>query len=670
MSILDIRDLRVQVGSAAKEVFAINGVTLKIAEGEVHALVGETGAGKSMLAKSIMCLLPESALISGKIYVDGVDCLELSTKEVTAYRGSVVSIALQNPRSSLSATRTIGDQLIDRISNRTNISRTAARLEAENLLESVGISDTRRSLQAFPHQMSGGMCQRIMIALAISSSPRLLIADEPTNSLDATLTENILQLLSDYSKRENAAVLIISHDIASVAAISDKISVLYAGSIVEQNATTDLLGNPRHPYTKMLLESVPKMDGLAVFSDLGSMPILSNYPVDCAFTGRCNRVISTCHASKPTLVGLNDLHSLACFNPLNKEHAVTQFPKFPVTYGLQERVTKNSILTLKSVTFIYKGRFGTKGFKALDNLDLEVYEGENLGIVGESGSGKSTLGRILSGLEKASSGEVRGVVLKQKLFYNIFQEPIRDEIQMVFQDPILTLDPKIEIRHSILEPLLSLKLPKLSVEEKLGKVIAEVRVDSSLLSRRPRSLSGGQAQRVGIGRAVISNPKVIVFDEPTSQLDVTTQAQILNVIRENSKSKTFTSVYISHDLATVKSICDRVIVMYRGKIVESGPIDQVFNNPVHPYTRAMLASVRTLDNTEERKFEALLPEDQFLPVPRGCILFGRCPVSVTACEGTTQNLLKFEENHLVACSRINPGSPVSKSNILERESES
>ena len=216
MSILDIDNLCVRVGPFEKEVCAINGVSLKIARGEVHALVGETGAGKSMLAKSIMRLLPESAQVSGKILVDGVDCLELNTKGVTAYRGSVASIALQNPRSSLSATRTIGAQLIDRISNHNKVSKTGARLEAKNLLESVGISDTRRTLKAFPHQMSGGMCQRIMIALAISTRPRLLIADEPTNSLDATLTESILQLLADYSMKENAAVLIISHDIASV----------------------------------------------------------------------------------------------------------------------------------------------------------------------------------------------------------------------------------------------------------------------------------------------------------------------------------------------------------------------------------------------------------------------------------------------------------------------
>lgn len=667
MSILDIQDLRVRVGPGEKQVFALNGVTLKISGGEVHALVGETGAGKSMLAKSIMCLLPDSALVSGNIFVDGIDCLELNAKEVTAYRGSVASIALQNPRSCLSATRTIGDQLVDRISNRTKVSKKVAQLAARNLLESVGISDTKRTLQAFPHQMSGGMCQRIMIALAISSKPRLLIADEPTNSLDATLTENILQLISEYSKKENAAVLIISHDIASVAAISDKISVLYAGSIVEQNRTADLLGEPRHPYTKMLLDSVPKMDGLTVFSDIGSMPILSGYPTDCAFTTRCNRATNSCSSSKPALVELSDSHSMACFNPLDIKNIWDNTPLYPASLDVKEKIFGNVILSLKSVNFIYKGRFGIKGFKAIDNLDLEVYEGENLGIVGESGSGKSTLGRILSGLEKVSSGEVSGVVAKQKLFRNIFQDPIRDEIQMVFQDPVLTLDPKIEVGHSIIEPLLTLKLPKSLVEEKLSKVIHEVRVDTSLLNRRPKSLSGGQAQRVGIGRAVISNPKVIVFDEPTSQLDVTTQAQILNVIRENSNSKTFTSIYISHDLATVKNICDRVIVMYRGKIVESGPVEQVFNNPVHPYTRAMLASVRTLDSSEEREFEALLPEDRLPPAQTGCNLFGRCPVSVAACQSTSQVLLEFDENHFAACSKLNPGLPLIKSNISERD---
>jgi oligopeptide/dipeptide ABC transporter ATP-binding protein len=438
MSILDIQDLCVRIGPSEKEVFALNGVTLKIAGGEVHALVGETGAGKSMLAKSIMRLLPDSALVSGNIFVDGIDCLKLNSKEVTAYRGSVASIALQNPRSCLSATRTIGDQLVDRISNRTKVSKKVALLAARNLLESVGISDTKRTLQAFPHQMSGGMCQRIMIALAISSKPRLLIADEPTNSLDATLTENILQLIYEYSKKENAAVLIISHDIASVAAISDKISVLYAGSIVEQNRTEDLLGKPHHPYTKMLLDSVPKMDGLAVFSDVGSMPILSSYPTGCAFKTRCNRATNSCSSSKPALVDLSDLHSLACFNPLDPTNIWDSTQVYPAAHDSKDKIFGNVILSLKSVNFIYKGRFGIKGFKAIDNLDLEVYEGENLGIVGESGSGKSTLGRILSGLEKVSSGELSGVVAKQKLFRNIFQNPIRDEIQMVFQDPILT----------------------------------------------------------------------------------------------------------------------------------------------------------------------------------------------------------------------------------------
>ncbi|MDR5698339.1 ABC transporter ATP-binding protein [Agromyces aerolatus] len=519
--LLEVSGLEVSIPVSDGVVHALRGVSLEVRAGEVVGLIGESGGGKSMLARSVVGMLPHGAETSGTVSFRGVDVLTMDAAQLASHRGHGAAMCFQNPRAALEPLRTVRKQLADRLSAHRGLTGAPALAESRALLESVGIRDLDRVLAGYPHELSGGMAQRVMIALALACDPGILLADEPTTGLDVTLTRDALDLLRALATEQGRGVLLISHDIAAAARICDRIVVLRSGEVVESGAAEDVLTNPQDEYTRTLLAAVPDID----------RPLPEPTPVA---------------PDAPVKVELADVH------------------------------------------VHYRGGIGRKAHHALRGVSLEVRAGETLGVVGESGSGKTTMARMLMGLVPPSSGVARVGDVDLSRMGRASRRRLSRTVQMVFQDPLGALDPRRTVLDAISEPLLPLGLDAAERGRRTADVLARTGLDDSFLTRRPHQLSGGQAQRVGIARALVAEPDVLVFDEPTSALDVTVQAQILELIRSLGASHERAQVFVSHDLATVRSFCDRVVVVYLGEIVEAGTVDEVFHRPQHPYTRALL----------------------------------------------------------------------------------
>ncbi|WP_329092467.1 ABC transporter ATP-binding protein [Streptosporangium sp. NBC_01469] len=703
MTLLSIEDLSVVIHRPGRRVAALSGVNLSVEPGEVVGLVGESGGGKSMVARSIVGLPPGGSRTTGRVLFDDADVLTMGAAELESFRGHGAAICFQNPRGALSPTRTVGRQLVDRLVTHRALAPAPAREVAAELFESVGIRSPRRRLDAYPHELSGGMAQRVMISLATGCAPGLLIADEPTTGLDVTLTREILGRFRLAANAERCGVLLISHDLASIAEVCDRVVVLYAGTVVESGPGPQVLDEPAHPYTRALLRSVPDIDGRPVTATPGVMPLLAEAPSSCPFAPRCAHATELCTTELPRAGALASDWSVACFHPrsgpLTDLTGLAGPPPRPFAEppartalssgagvgsggrtgsgagagsgtgtgsgagagsgtgtGSGERTgsgtrTGGEVLRVEDAHVVYGARFGGGGHHALRGVSLSVAAGETLGVVGESGCGKSTLARLMLGLVPPSRGkvEVAGRVLSELRGRELRR--LRTRAQLVFQDPVGSLSPRRTVEDAIGEPLRAAGVPASERASRVARVLERMELDPSILGRRPHELSGGQAQRVGIARALVGDPDLIVFDEPTSALDVTVQAQILKVIAEVSGDRSRGTVLISHDLAVVRGFCDRVVVLYLGRVVEEGPVEEVFGNPLHPYTRALLAGAPSLGARYGGPRVELTKDLEEADAAAGCALAPRCPFATDECREREQELRPYDAS-LVACRRV------------------
>ena len=651
-AVLEISDLSVRIGAGPGAVAALSGVSLSVARGEVVGLVGESGGGKSMLARSIIRLLPEEAQVQGSVLLRGTDVFALNPAELSRHRGHGAAMCFQNPRAALSPVRTAGRQITDRLEVHQHLNARAARQAALHLLEQVGIRDPVRRFGSYPHEMSGGMCQRVMVALALACDPALLLADEPTTGLDVTLTAEILALFRRAAD-DGMAVLLISHDLASVSTVCDRVAVLYAGMIVETGPTAALLREPAHPYTRALVGSVPELDGTPVRATRGTMPLLHEPPAFCPFAPRCELAADDCRASLPELAARTEQWQVACFHPVAGPlaHSGAVAAARRAADQPDETESPTALLQVSGLDVVYRGRFGSASHRVLNGVSLTIEHGESVGVVGESGCGKTTLARVITGLQPAEAGSVRVLGTELPSMSRQARRELYRHVQMVFQDPQGSLSPRRSVLDAVTEPLRTLGLGAQEMRARAEEAIAQTGLDGSILDRRPSQLSGGQAQRVGIARALVVDPELVVLDEPTSALDVTVQAQMLDLIRGLAAARTRSFVFISHDLATVRGFCDRVIVLYLGRIVEEGPTERVFAEPLHPYTRALLASAPRLRGPAPARSVPLSRDIEQAYATDGCPLQPRCPYAVPSCE-QPQQLQAYGPGHRAACHRI------------------
>lgn len=625
--ILSVRDLTVSFPSEAGTVNAVRGVDFDLYPGRTLGIVGESGSGKSVTSLAIMGLLPGYATISGSAKFDGVELLGKTEKEMAGLRGSEIGMIFQDPLSALTPVFTVGDQIVEAIQCHRQMSRKAAWKEAVELLDLVGIPSPDKRAKAFPHEFSGGMRQRAVIAIAIANNPRVLIADEPTTALDVTIQAQILDLIKLAQKETGAATIMITHDMGVVAGTADDVLVMYAGRPVERAGVDELFGNPHMPYTIGLLGSTPRPD---VTSDdaltpiEGHPPVLVDLPPGCPFAPRCPIAVEACNAGEPPqrkLDGTDD-HWTACIRADEIEDGTLGGERlFPVPELSPDRFAdvprdkRSPVLEVKNLVkdfpltkgALLKRRVGT--VHAVRGLTFDVREGECMAIVGESGCGKTTTLLEIMDLEPAEGTTIRLDGRDAGTMSASERREARKDIQIVFQDPMSSLDPRLTIRDIIAEPLQSLGWDG-DVDERVAELMRTVGLDASQIDRFPGHFSGGQRQRIGLARALATNPKLIVLDEPVSALDVSIQAGMINLLDDLKRRMGLSYLFVAHDLSVIRHLSDRVAVMYRGEFVEHGVVDEVFDNPQHPYTKALLSAIPIPDPAVERNRERVpVPDD-------------------------------------------------------------
>jgi len=627
-------------------VHAVRGVSYEVREKEFLGLVGESGSGKSVSSTAIMGLLPSSAKVSGSITFEGRELVGLGDRDFSRLRGQGLSMIFQDPLSALTPVYSIGDQITEVLHLHDKaLSKQAARARAAELLTLVGIPNVQRNLNAFPHEFSGGMRQRAMIAIAIANNPRLIIADEPTTALDVTIQAQILELLQEAREVTGAAVLLITHDMGVVAGNADRVAVMYAGRIVEQAPVRELFAKPLMPYTIGLLRSMPSLS--APRSERlvpleGRPPLLTQLPQGCPFAPRCPAAIPECREAEPPLFEIGGpTRRAACIRADEIDDG--RLPG-PTIYPRPETVepeaaplataTGNAIELhdVHKVYPLYSGsvmRRRVGSVRAVDGVSFEVRTGQTLGLVGESGCGKTTTIMEILELKGASEGTIKVADRDTATLGKAERRALREDIQVVFQDPMASLDPRMTVGDIIAEPLTVHDVPEAERRRRVSDVLDLVGLERSYAQRYPHEFSGGQRQRIGIARALVVEPKVVVLDEPVSALDVSVQAGVINLLEDLKARLGLSYLFVAHDLAVVRHIADQVAVMYLGRIVEYGPSEAVFSDPRHPYTVALLSAVPVPDPVvEANRHRVLLDGDLPSPADRitGCSFRTRCPL--------------------------------------------
>ena len=640
---------------------ALRDVSLDVRKGEVLGIAGESGSGKSTLALAILRYLGDSGTVTGgDIQFKGESLLGLSGGELAGLRGNEIAHVPQNPQRSLNPGLTVGEQIRETIERHRDCSGSTASKRAVEMLETVEIPDPAETYGQYPHELSGGMQQRVIIGIALSCDPDLLILDEPTTGLDVTTEAKILSLVEDLIASADTGVLLITHDLGVISEIADRLAVLYAGSLMESGPIGDVLGEPAHPYTAGLLDAVPRLGvETSPVPIPGSLPELVDVPTGCVFADRCEYATDDCRTgSIPTeTVDAATGHQSAC---LEWETLRAEASEQTASSSDGKRTAEGE--TLLEVTNLKKYYdepslldtvFGGPGAaKAVDGVSFDVSAGETVALVGESGCGKSTLGRTLLGLVPRTDGTItyRGTDIDTLTTQD--SETFHAECRIVFQDPESSLNPKKTVRESIERPLkLFTDMNRAARLERVAEMLDEVGLSEEYAGRYPHELSGGEKQRVAIARAFVSNPSFVVLDEPVSALDVSIQASILDLLDSLQERYDTSYLLISHDLSVVNHISDRVLVMYLGQIVEMGSRDDVFSPPFHPYTRVLLSSVPAIDpavDTDPLTLEGDVPSPR--EPPTGCSFHPRCPQKIgEECEGCDPSLEERTDSSDIAC---------------------
>jgi len=676
MNVLEVDHLRTEFHLRNATVRAVDDVSFVVAEGECVGIVGESGCGKSTTGLSIMKLLSNVGHVAGgSIRLNGRDLATLGEKEMEAVRGNEVAMIFQDPMTSLNPTLTIGHQIAEGVRIHRGVSREAAMARALEVLTTVGMPRPEERLHYYPHQLSGGLRQRVMIAIALACEPKLLIADEPTTALDVTIQAQILNLLDELRERLNMATILITHDLGVIAGRTDRVLVMYGGRIVEEARTEALFASPQHPYTTALLDSIPKLDQdstAKLHSIPGVPPDLSSQITSCRFSPRCSHATDRCHVEEPLLEQTfgDDTHLFACFHPLgetDQQHALRSVATFHDRQAALDRASARveqlaqqpPIIELVNVV----KEFSTSskvtiprrrgGVKAVSGVSFSVRAGETFGLVGESGCGKTTIGRLMVGLETPDSGTISFEGASSQSLNRRGQRIRRRDLQLMFQDPYASLDPRMKVGRILREPLTVQGIgTRAEQTAKVREMLGEVGLPANAVDKYPHEFSGGQRQRIGFARALMLSPKLIIADEPVSALDVSIQAQLLNMMKSLQESFGLSYAVISHDLAVVKYLADRIGVMYLGKMVEVGPSQAIYERPVHPYTQALIDAIPSVDPTTakangRRFLQGELPS--VMDPPSGCRFRTRCQFAQNICAEIEPELRLFGSGHHAAC---------------------
>ena len=693
-AVLEVHDLDVSFPSESGTVRAVRGVSYALAPGEVLGIVGESGSGKSVSSLAVMGLLPSSARISGSVRFRGRELLGLGDREFSRLRGEGMSMVFQDPLSALTPVYTVGDQIAEAVRIHRNVGKDEAKKRAVELLDLVGIPNAQERSRAFPHEFSGGMRQRVMIAMAIANDPDVIIADEPTTALDVTVQAQILEVLETAQEATGAAIVMITHDLGVIAGFADRVMVMYAGRPVETGTVDDIFYRPRMPYTLGLLGSLPRLDSAErqpLTPVEGNPPSLVDLPPGCPFAPRCPMRLSVCLELEPDLDRVRHSgdtpgpgahsgdtpdpgpgHFAACHrHPEIEEQGLTPTDVFPApvagepAVARRPRETRTAVLEVENLVrafpltrgAVFRRTVGT--VHAVDGISFDIREGETLGLVGESGCGKTTTINEILSLARPQDGRIAVLGNETKKLDRQARRDIRRNLSVVFQDPMASLDPRLPVADILAEGLRTYGVAKDKRSARVRELLALVGLGPEHAARYPAEFSGGQRQRICIARALALEPKLIVLDEPVSALDVSIRAGVINLLEQLREKLSLSYLFVAHDLSVVRHIADRVAVMYLGRIVEIGQVDQVFDAPAHPYTQALLSAIPLPDPRRERERRRIVLQGD-LPSPAdppsGCRFRTRCPLHATLSPEQAQRcideepaLLRQGSDHGAAC---------------------
>jgi len=650
---LELDDLRVAYRVRGIDRPVLRGLTFSIAAGESYGLVGESGCGKTTAAFAVMRYLPRNGTVTGgSVRIDGRELLSLGESEMRRLRATAVSMVYQNPGAALNPSIRVGEQIAE-VYRAVGSPRAEADERVLAILARVQIADPARVIRRYPHQLSGGMQQRAVIAMALASDPTLLVLDEPTTGLDATVEAEVLDLVDALRRELGTSVLFISHNLGVIRRMCDRVGILYAGRLVEEGDASDVFANPRHPYTVGLLRCIPRggarKDRHRLDTIPGFLPPLGADLPGCVFADRCALAEDVCHADEPPFHRVGAGHRSRC-HFYERAHEVPHGPDPSPGPGVTDSSAEAAVLAVErtSKTFRQDGH----EIQALRDVSLAVRSGETLGIVGESGSGKTTLARVILGLTAPDPGsvvELDGEPLAAQIGR---RDPAQVRaVQIVFQNPDAALNRRFSARRIIARALTKLVgLTGEARERRLRELAHAVRFDARLLTARPAQLSGGLKQRVAIARAFAGGPRVVVCDEPTSALDVSVQAAILNLLADLQREQGVTYLFISHDLGVVRYLSDRIAVLYLGRLMELGDAERVFAGPHHPYTEALLSAIPSLDGAARVRIRLEGEIPSAAEPPSGCVFHTRCPRKLgEVCEQEEPPLVEVEAGHLLRC---------------------